>query len=94
MRWGTTLLSCTRGNINFRVWLPREIRVVPPIRVVCITVRGIRWWLVLAHDIGMLCHHIPYLRNHRAVFTLVVSGLAVEARLDGYRSLFYCPYLM
>ena len=53
------MLSCTRGYISWRVCLPREIRVVPPIRVVCITVWGIGWWLVLADDIGMICHHIP-----------------------------------
>ena len=34
---GNHSLSCTRGDISWRVWLPREIRVLPPIRVVCIT---------------------------------------------------------
>ena len=54
------MLSCTRGNISWQVWLPREIRMFPPIRVICITVWGIGLWLVLAHGIGMLYHHIPY----------------------------------
>ena len=34
--------------------LPREIRVVPSIGIICITIWGIRLWLVLAHGIGML----------------------------------------
>ena len=36
------------------VRLPREIRVVPPIGIICITIWGIGLWLILAHDIGML----------------------------------------
>ena len=32
-----------------------EIGVILPIGIICITVWGIRLWLILAHDIGMLC---------------------------------------
>ena len=33
---------------------PGEIGVILPIVIICITVWGIRLWLVLAHGIGML----------------------------------------
>ena len=36
------------------VRLSREILMISPIGIVCITIRGIGLWLVLAHDIGML----------------------------------------
>ena len=34
--------------------------MVPPVRVMGVSIWGIGWWLVLTHNIGMLCHHIPY----------------------------------
>ena len=43
-----------RRYISRGVRLPREIRVVPPIGITCITIWGIRLWLVLARGIGML----------------------------------------
>ena len=42
------------------VRLPREIVVILPIGIICITIWGIGLWLVLAHDIGMLCHQISH----------------------------------
>ena len=42
----------TRRHISRGVWLPREIRVVPPIGIICITIWGIGLWLVLAHSIA------------------------------------------
>ena len=41
-------------HISRGIWFPREIGVILPIRIVCITVWGIRLWLVLAHGIGMI----------------------------------------
>ena len=38
-----------RQGIRF----PGEVRVILAIGIVCITVWGIRLWLVLAYDIGM-----------------------------------------
>ena len=35
-------------------WVSGEVRVIPPIGIVGITIRGIRlWWLVLTYDICM-----------------------------------------
>ena len=48
------MLFGTRGHISKGIRLPREIGVILPIGIICITVWGIRLWLVLAHDIGML----------------------------------------
>ena len=32
------MLSCTRGYICWRVWLPGEVRMVSLVRVICIAV--------------------------------------------------------
>ena len=53
-------MLCTRGYIRGRVWFLGEVRMVSPVRVICVTVLGIGWWLVLAHDVGMLSHQIPH----------------------------------
>ena len=37
--------------------------MVPPVRVIGVAIWGNGWRLVLTHNIGMLIHHIPYLRN-------------------------------
>ena len=34
--------------------------MVPLIGIICVVVWGIGWWLVLAHNIGVFSHHIPY----------------------------------
>ena len=34
--------------------------MVSLVRVICVAVLGIGWWLVLAHNIGMLSHQIPH----------------------------------
>ena len=34
--------------------------MVSPVRVICVVVLGIGRRLVLAHNIGMLSHQIPY----------------------------------
>ena len=34
--------------------------MVSPVRVICVVVLGIGWRLVLAHNIGVFSHHIPY----------------------------------
>ena len=47
-------------HIWWRFWLPGEVRMVPPVRIVCIVVWGSGWWLVLAHSIGLFSHQIPY----------------------------------
>ena len=40
------------GHIDRRIGFPGEIRVIPPIRIVGITIRGIGlWWLVLTYGI-------------------------------------------
>ena len=49
-------MLCTRGYICGRVWFPGEVRMVSPVRVICVVVLGIGWWLVLAHNTGMLCN--------------------------------------
>ena len=56
----TILLLCTRGYICGRVWFPGEVRMVSPVRVICVIVLAIGWWLVLAHNIGMLSYQIPH----------------------------------
>ena len=33
--------------------------MVPPVRVIGVSIWGIGWWLVLTHNIGMLNLHIP-----------------------------------
>ena len=43
-----------------RFWLPGEVRMVPPVKVIGIAIWGIGWWLVLIYIIGMLSHYIPY----------------------------------
>ena len=50
----------TRGHISRGIRLPREIRVILPIGIICITIWRIGLWLVLADDIGMLCHQISH----------------------------------
>ena len=47
-------------HIWWRLWLPREVMMVPPIRVIVVAICGSGWCLVLTHNIGMLTHHIPY----------------------------------
>ena len=47
------MLFGTRGHIGRRIRFPGEVRVILPIGIVCVTVWGIRLWLVLAHDINM-----------------------------------------
>ena len=54
------LLLSSRGHIWWLFWLPGEVWVVPPVRVVGIAVRGSGWWLILAHSIGLFSQHIPY----------------------------------
>ena len=49
-----------RGHIWWRLWLPGEVRMVPPVRVIGVAIWGNGWWLVLTHNIGMFSHHIPY----------------------------------
>ena len=34
--------------------------MVSLVRVICVVVWGIGWWLVLAHGIGLFSHHIPH----------------------------------
>ena len=34
--------------------------MVPPVRVIGISIWGIGWGLVLIYNIGMLNHYIPY----------------------------------
>ena len=34
--------------------------MVSPVKVICVVVLGIGWQLVLAHNIGVFSHHIPY----------------------------------
>ena len=34
--------------------------MVPPVRVIGVTIWGSGWWFVLAHNIGLFSHHIPY----------------------------------
>ena len=34
--------------------------MVPFIGIICVVVWDIDWWLVLAHNIGVFSHHIPY----------------------------------
>ena len=41
-------------HIGRGIRFPGEIGVIFPIGIVCVTVWGIRLWLVLAHDISML----------------------------------------
>ena len=40
------MLLCSRGHIWWRLWFPGEVRVVPPIRVICVSIRSSGWWLV------------------------------------------------
>ena len=47
------MLFGTRGHIGRGIRFPGEVRVILPIGIVCVTVWGIRLWLVLAHDISM-----------------------------------------
>ena len=54
------LLLCTRGYICWRLWFPRDVRMVSPIGIICVAVWGIGWWLVLAHNIGLFSHHVPH----------------------------------
>ena len=54
------LLLCSKRHIWRRFWLPGEVRMVPPVRVIGVSIWGNGWWLVLTHNIGMLSHHIPY----------------------------------
>ena len=49
-----------QGVHILEAWFPREVRMVPPTRIICATVLGIDWWLVLAHIIGLFSHHIPH----------------------------------
>ena len=49
-----------KRNIWWRLWFPGEVRVVPPVRVICVVVRNSGWWLVWAHIIGLFSHHISY----------------------------------
>ena len=51
---------CTRGYICWRVWLLGKVRMVSLVRVICVAVWGIGWWLVLAHKIGLFSYHIPH----------------------------------
>ena len=34
--------------------------MVSSVRVICVVVLGIGWWLVLAHNIGVFSHHTSY----------------------------------
>ena len=48
------MLFGTKRHIRRGIRFPGEIGVILPIGIICITVWGIRLWLVLAHGIGML----------------------------------------
>ena len=49
-----------QGYICWRLWFPREVRMVPLIGIICVVVWGIGWWLVLAHSIGLFSYHLPH----------------------------------
>ena len=68
--------------------------MVSPIRVICVDVWGIGWWLVLAHNIGLFSHHIPDWRNSWAVLSLVLNRLENEAWLVGQWRFSYNSHLM
>ena len=34
--------------------------MVPQVTVIGVAIWGISWWFVLAYNIGMISHHIPY----------------------------------
>ena len=59
MRTHTVAVAMQQEERMLEDWLPGEVRMVFPIRVICVVVLGIGWWLVLAHNISLFSHHIP-----------------------------------
>ena len=53
------MLLCSRGYISWRLLFPKDVGMVPPIRIVSVVVWGIGCWLVLTHCIGLLSLHVP-----------------------------------
>ena len=54
------LLLCAWGNIFWRFRLPGEVGVVLLVGIVSVAILGINWWPILAHNICMFSHQIPY----------------------------------
>ena len=40
-------MLCSRGYVWGRLWFPGEVRMVPPIRIICVAIWGIGRWLML-----------------------------------------------
>ena len=65
--------------------LPGEVGVVLPIGIIAVAILAISWCPILAHNICMFNHQIPYLGRNWTMLSLVTSGLASEAWLEGHR---------
>ena len=71
MRNQTVVLH--QGHISRGIWLPREIRVVPPIGIICIAIWGIGWRFSLTNKIGLIREHLSYCWSDRTLLTHMLS---------------------
>ena len=62
-----------QGVNTMEALVPREIWVVPLIRVIGITIRYISWRLVLTHKIGLISKHLSYCRNGGTLLSHMLS---------------------
>ena len=59
LRGGTKLWFGTWGHIGRGIGFPGEVRVIPPIGIVGITIWSIRlWWFILTYSICIFLHQI------------------------------------
>ena len=62
-----------QGAYKQGIWLTREIRLVPPIRIMCIVIWDIGWRLALTNKIGLIREHLSYCWNGRTLLTHMLS---------------------
>ena len=65
--------------------------MVLPVGIVGVAILGINWWPILAHNIYMFSHQIPYRGRNWTMLSLVTSGLESEAWFEGHR--YFSHYL-
>ena len=68
--------------------------MVLPVGIIGVAILSISWWPILAHNICMFSHQIPYRGRNGAVFSLMTSGLTIKTGLERYKCFSYCPYFM
>ena len=83
------MLFSTRGHISRGIRLPRVIRVVPPIGIICIAIWGIGWRFALTNKIGLVKEHLSYCWNGRTtrLHAQLTDKSSIACPVEGLQSL-------